>query len=90
MFKCIYGDDGWWKADTGVKLTCGGREEDTEDGEEILSWTVIWHAVSAEQPRWIADEAVLWKRKSSRTQITQQLQRFHSAAALTYKPFHKQ
>lgn len=56
-----------WKIDIGMKLTCGGGEEDAEDGEEVFSRAVIWLGVAAEQPGWVADEAVLCK--SSSTQI---------------------
>lgn len=41
------------------RVTCSSRKEDPEDCEEIFTRRVIRHAVAAEQPRRVPDEAVL-------------------------------
>lgn len=47
----------------GAKLTCSSREKDPKDCKEIFSWAVVRHCVSAEQPRWITNEAMLWNTR---------------------------
>lgn len=73
------------RVDMGANLTCSSREEDPEDSKEVFSCTVIWHRVTAEQPWWIANEAVLCNRKRRHTNHTSALQ-FKVLEALRCNP----
>lgn len=75
MHLCKYGKQGrsvdtcycekqrrrWWLE----VLTCSSRKKDPKHGEEVFSWAVVWHRVTAEQFGRITNETVTYKQHTN-------------------------